>query len=246
MKPTTTKKVTFQVQIPNLDGDGIADSVPIEVQVYADPETGEEVLTQESLELIEKTQARYMGLLSAEEIKELRRRLDVTQHEISELLQVGEKTYTRWENGRSRPSRSMNLLLCALRDGWINVNYLRFLREPNLKEEWFSRIPDPKDVLTNLAQYTIKLSDDLRFESDSNFQRWFAWRRALVSALSSKAGDRQRIFISHQGERIPMMAAKIAGPQPKFHGGSRWTQDLGHQTRIPEPICPEAEEAQFG
>jgi putative zinc finger/helix-turn-helix YgiT family protein len=130
MKPATTKTATFQVQIPNLDGDGIAETVPIEVQVYLDPETGEEVLTQESLDLIEKTQARHMGLMSPEEIKELRRRLDLTQQEISELLQIGQKTYTRWENGRSRPARSMNLLLCALRDGYINVDYCRSFRDP--------------------------------------------------------------------------------------------------------------------
>jgi len=133
VKPTTTKTITFPVQIPNLDGDGIAETVSVDVQVYLDPETGEEVLTQESLDLVEKTQARHMGLLSPEEIKELRRRLDVTQQEISELLQIGEKTYTRWENGRSRPSRSLNVLLCALRDGYIDVNYLRLLKDQNLK-----------------------------------------------------------------------------------------------------------------
>jgi DNA-binding transcriptional regulator YiaG len=145
MKPSTKKTVTFRVQIPNLDGDAIAETVPIEVQVYADPETGEEVLTQESLDLIEKTQARHMGLMSPEEIRELRLRLDLTQQEISELLQVGEKTYTRWENGRSRPSRSMNVLLCAFRDGWLNLNYLRSLRNPEMKADsaFFRQFTEP-------------------------------------------------------------------------------------------------------
>lgn len=123
------KKVPFEVVIPNLDGDGIAEAVPIEVEAYTDPDTGEDVLTPESLELIEKTQARRMGLMLPEEIRQLREdRLELTQDEICELLQIGAKTYTRWETGRARPSRSMNVLLCALRDGVITVEYLRTLR----------------------------------------------------------------------------------------------------------------------
>jgi len=91
MEPAATKTVPFQVHIPNLDRDGIADTVPVEVQVYLDPETGEEVLTQESLNLIEQTRARHTGLMSPEEIKELRLRMDMTQHEISELCRSAKK-----------------------------------------------------------------------------------------------------------------------------------------------------------
>jgi DNA-binding transcriptional regulator YiaG len=123
------KDITFDVHIPNLDGDGIACTVPIEVQAYTDPETGEDVLTPESVQLVEKTQARCMGLMSAEEIKSLRQRLDLSQQEISELLQIGAKTYTRWESGRAMPSRSMNVLLCALRDGQLDLSYLGALRQ---------------------------------------------------------------------------------------------------------------------
>jgi DNA-binding transcriptional regulator YiaG len=133
------KKVPFNVHIPNLDGDGIALTVPIEVQAYTDPETGEDVLTPESLELIEKTQARHMGLMSAEEIKALRTRLRLPQDEMSHLLQIGAKTYTRWESGRARPSRSMNVMLCALRDGQLDMNYLRALRDPASLTEWRAR-----------------------------------------------------------------------------------------------------------
>ena len=128
MKTNTLKTIPFNVQIPNLDGDAIAETIPIEVQAYTDPETGEEVLTPESLELIEKTQARHMGLISPDEIRELRERFELTQEQISGLLQIGAKTYTRWESGRARPSRSLNLLLCALRDGALSLEYLRCKR----------------------------------------------------------------------------------------------------------------------
>jgi len=126
----------FDVHIPNLEGEGIAETIRIEVPVRIDPETGEEILTPEAHELIEKTKARTMGLMSPEEIRELRERLDLTQEEMSDLLQIGAKTYTRWESGRARVSRSMSVLLCALRDGRIDVNYLWSLREPGFEPEW--------------------------------------------------------------------------------------------------------------
>jgi len=119
----------FDVQIPNLDGDGIAETIRIDVPVHIDPQSGEEILTAAAHELIEKTKARRMGLMLADEIRELRERFSLTQEQISELLQIGAKTYTRWESGRARPSRSLNLLLCALRDGALSLEYLRCKRE---------------------------------------------------------------------------------------------------------------------
>jgi len=246
MKQATTKTVIFQVQIPNLDGDGIAETVPIEVQVYLDPETGEEVLTQESVNLIEKTQARHMGLMSPEEIKGLRQRLDVTQKEISDLLQVGEKTYTRWENGRSRPSRSMNLLLCALRDGCINVNYLRFLRDPNLKTEWFSRIPDPKRGPASIAEFTLNWNDDLKLQPSSELQRWLEQSTALLAASSANRTNWRHIFISTRGEKWPMLTASKSGIRSRSEQRFSATSYLGRQTRIPLPIRTDTEEEHFG
>jgi DNA-binding transcriptional regulator YiaG len=129
MNKKKLETVRFDVHIPNLEGDAVAEIIPIEVQVYLDSESGEKVLTSESLELIETTQARRMGLMLPGEIKALRLRLRLTQNEISDLLQIGEKSYTRWETGRARPSRSINVLLCALRDGRIKPEYLRALRK---------------------------------------------------------------------------------------------------------------------
>jgi transcriptional regulator with XRE-family HTH domain len=85
-----------------------------------------------------------MGLMLPDEIRELRERLDLTQDEICELLQIGAKTYSRWESGRARPSRSMNVLLCGLRDGVITVEYLRSLREGTDWETVRSWRPRPR------------------------------------------------------------------------------------------------------
>lgn len=129
-KHPTPELIDFEVLIPALDGTSVADRIKIQVPVVRDSETGEELLTPEAHEMIEQTQARYMGLLTPDELKALRNRLGLTQRELGDLLQVGEKSYTRWETGRSRPSRSINVLLRALRDGKLTIPYLQSLQKP--------------------------------------------------------------------------------------------------------------------
>lgn len=121
----TTK---FEVAIPTVDGKGIAEIVLIEVPCKIDPVTGEEFLTGEALEAIDRVKARHMGLLQPEEIRQLRECLGLTQKGMSELLQIGAKSYTRWESGRERPLRSLNILLRALSDGKLDLNYLRSIQ----------------------------------------------------------------------------------------------------------------------
>ena len=69
--------------------------------------------------------------------KALRKRLGLTQPQISELLQIGEKTWTRWETGRERPSRSINVLLFALNDGKLDAAYLRSVARR--RNDWASQ-----------------------------------------------------------------------------------------------------------
>jgi|GEM_PF-1955238 len=124
-----TKKDQIEVVIPKLNGSGEAERIPVEVELVWDDELEEWLLTPEAHEKLEATKARYLGLLLPDEIRNLRKRLGLTQSQICELLQIGEKTWTRWETGRERPSRALNVLLCALRDGQLTVPYLRRLAE---------------------------------------------------------------------------------------------------------------------
>jgi putative zinc finger/helix-turn-helix YgiT family protein len=133
----------FEVLIPTIDGTGIADRITIQVPITRDPETGEELLTPEAHEKIEQTQARYMGLLSPDELRALRNRLRLTQSELGDLLQVGEKSYSRWETGRVRPSRSINVLLRALRDGKLTIPYLQSLQKPTV--DWWMPAQERSD-----------------------------------------------------------------------------------------------------
>ena len=82
---------------------------------------------------IERVKARHMGLLSPEQIGALRDRLGVTQKQIADLLQMGATSWTRWETGRARPSRSMNILLRGLNDGKMNLNYLPSVRDGSIR-----------------------------------------------------------------------------------------------------------------
>ena len=116
------------VNIPTLDDKSIAEVITIKVPCHISEKSGEVFLRGEALRMIDRTKARHMGLMSPEEIKNLRVRLGLNQSEVSELLQIGAKSYTRWENGRARPSRSINILLRALDDNKIDINYLRLIK----------------------------------------------------------------------------------------------------------------------
>jgi DNA-binding transcriptional regulator YiaG len=122
---TRKRIVDYLVNVPNDDGDAVLFQVPVRIPVDVDPNTGEELITDEGNEIIESVRARHMGLMTPAEIKALRLCLGLSQREVSELLRCGEKSYTRWENGNGRPSQLVNLVLCALRDSELSLDYLR-------------------------------------------------------------------------------------------------------------------------
>ena len=127
MQNTRSAEVT--IRIPNLNQDGIAETHILKVPVTLDPHTGEEMLTEEAIDIIETAKARYMGLLQPSEIKKLRERLGLTQKQISALLQSGEKSWTRWETGKARPSRMVNVLLRLIYEGKVLASDLIALRK---------------------------------------------------------------------------------------------------------------------
>lgn len=117
-------KTKVPVCIPTIDGKKTAETVEVEVPAYRNPKDGEVYLDGDALQMLDDAKARYIGLMSPEAIGQLREQLGVTQKRMAALLQIGEKSYCRWETGSERPSRSMNLLLAALYDGRIDVAYL--------------------------------------------------------------------------------------------------------------------------
>jgi putative zinc finger/helix-turn-helix YgiT family protein len=64
-------------------------------------------------------------LLDIADIRELRRRLGMTQGELAGLLRLGPNTISRWEAGRNVQTAAMDLLLRLLRDVPNARAYLR-------------------------------------------------------------------------------------------------------------------------
>jgi DNA-binding transcriptional regulator YiaG len=122
MKTTTQ---TFAIHIPDANGDSTERIVSIDVPVRWDELIDEWVLTEEAHEMIDKRKAQELGLLSPAQLHELRERHRQNQKQMGALFQVGEKSWSRWESGKHRPTRSINLLIRALYDGEISINYLR-------------------------------------------------------------------------------------------------------------------------
>jgi DNA-binding transcriptional regulator YiaG len=150
-----TKLEEFEVPVPAIDG-SVAETVKVEVPLCWDEELGEWLLTPEAHEKIENTKARHMGLLSPAQLKELRKRFKFSQREMGELFQVGEKSWTRWESGKQRPSRAMNLLIRALYDGEISINYLlkKAGKKPDQEEcQVFVSHEWPKHFVENAVRF---------------------------------------------------------------------------------------------
>ena len=68
---------------------------------------------------------RKHGLLSAEDIRAVRKRFGLTQRDLARLLRLGSNTISRWEAGRNVQTEAMDVLLRLLRDVPGSLDYLR-------------------------------------------------------------------------------------------------------------------------
>jgi putative zinc finger/helix-turn-helix YgiT family protein len=128
MKTTT---VPFDIYIPASENRPAIKVETIHIEVITDA-YGNEMVTPESTVLIEKTQARYMGLMVAEDIRNLRERLSLSQDQLSDALGCGKKSLSRWENGREYPSQVVNTLLRLLEEDKVTLADLRAVRQPRI------------------------------------------------------------------------------------------------------------------
>jgi len=142
----------FEVLIPTMEGDAIAERVSIQVPMEWDAELEEFLLTPEAHVLIDDIKARYMDLMLPAQIKAMRQRQKVSQRQMSELIQAGEKSWTRWETGQARPSRVINVLLRAIEDGKVTVDWLQSLRNRNFS---WSKAVSPFPQAPRLVSFII-------------------------------------------------------------------------------------------
>lgn len=207
-----TKIEEFEVLIPSLDGNGIAERVKIPVTVEWDEEVKEWLMTPEAHEIIENTKARLIGLLLPEQFAELRKRYNYTQQQMGELFQAGEKSWNRWETGNQRPSRMVNLLIRALYEGEISIAYL--LRKAD---------KSPAEIHSGLHL-------DILWKSVLNIHNSpYASQKALVEFTDNKQ-SRYRWLIAKEQQGLH---------EPALLSGIQGNDDTADASNAPAvPACP--------
>lgn len=131
------------VAIPTSDGERVAEHIEVKVPMRWDAGLGEWLMNAEAMEAIENARYRHMGLMLPSEMLALRERLGLTQKQMSTLLRVGDKSWTRWESGVQRQSQSINLLLKLLDAGIVTPTQLMQLgAEPTDWSRQFLRIAE--------------------------------------------------------------------------------------------------------
>lgn len=233
-------EVEEEVLIPTLDGKAVAETINVKVQAWRDPKDGEIYFDGEALKILARAKARHMGLLTSEQLRKLRERLGLTQAELSELLQIGVKTWTRWESGRERPSRSMNVLLCALHDGRIDAAYLRDLarRRTNWAEHSNSRAASFRHAWEVALQHCWQawepadlaehLQRQMRQAVSSEGSAWAAATPESGRSLGAKMdlySNTAHLFIMHNRSAPSIYVLPI-------EGGRRRSQPLPIQRRF--------------
>lgn len=132
---------------------------------------GEQFLDPSSENAIAAAQREAMGLLSAEEIKALRGRLHKTQAEISALLGIGQKTYTRWESGSHFQSESSDRYLRLLIMAPSNADLLSLIAK--------HKAADEVDASVSPVREQFRFVKD--FDSVTNLEERF--KKALAAGL---------------------------------------------------------------
>lgn len=72
---------------------------------------GEDILSHDLEEAIDVARYQRLGLLSPGEIRKVRTKTGLSSVDMAHLLGVGEKTYTRWETGRSVQNKANDNLI---------------------------------------------------------------------------------------------------------------------------------------
>ena len=113
-KSLVHKKGTFHFEVKDRDANPDAREFQIDIgnSEWDECEAcGERLLSEKIDEALEKWQYTREGLLTPGKIRNIRLRHKLTQKQISKILGVGEKSYTRWENGLSMQTKAMDNLI---------------------------------------------------------------------------------------------------------------------------------------
>jgi putative zinc finger/helix-turn-helix YgiT family protein len=72
---------------------------------------GEEIIPDDLSRAIENTRYQRLGLLSPEQIRLVRAKTGLNAVEMAQIIGAGDKSYTRWENGKSVQNKATDTLI---------------------------------------------------------------------------------------------------------------------------------------
>ena len=211
-----TKYEDFEVVVPDLEGGGVAERVKVQVPLEWDEELNQWLLAPEAHEIIEDTKARHMGLLLPAQFKELRERFGYTQKQMGELFQAGEKSWTRWESGKHRPSRMVSLLVRALYDGEVSIGYLltKAGKPARHEAELKGRAAEPEPAGLDWEQHLrLLLVVDRRDSAPTSASNdWM-----IAAFQDSQSGTRNRLLTRYSAPKTSQIGASLAIPRGSAH-----------------------------
>jgi len=163
-----TYTTSFDVHLPATKDKPARFVETIEVEVFRS--FGEEILTPESSEKIERIKARHLGLMTGADIKAMRERLNLSQKKLTSLLQCGEKTLSHWENGHGNPAGLSNTMLRLLDEGFLAPASLEAVQGPrnSLASERYLFTRKPDAIHYDFSKSRVR-RDDSAFWDESQF-----------------------------------------------------------------------------
>jgi putative zinc finger/helix-turn-helix YgiT family protein len=122
---------------------------------------GEDILPHELTEAIEAQRYKRLELLTPEEVRQVRQRTGLSAVEMGHMLGVGEKTYTRWETGRSVQNKANDLLIRLLDANAETLAMVQAARQPNREATISQYIQELKHIKGNNALAMASHGGDL-------------------------------------------------------------------------------------
>jgi len=107
---------------------------------------GEAILPYELSKALDIEAIKRQGLLMPEEIRQVRQRTGLTAVDMSHLLGIGEKTYTRWETGKSIQTKGNDTLIRLLDANAEAFPMVQAERQPNREATVARYVRELRDI----------------------------------------------------------------------------------------------------
>lgn len=104
---------------------------------------GEDFIADDLNKAIARVQYHRLGLLSPEQIRQVREKTGLSAVEMSQLLNAGDKSYTRWESGKSIHNKSTDTLIRLIDQHpelFAEINAQRDPERHSVVQDYFSNL----------------------------------------------------------------------------------------------------------